>query len=34
LRISDAANRLARTRLRSALRVLPGAACILFVCPR
>lgn len=34
LRIADAANRLASRRLRSVLRVLPGAACILFVCPR
>jgi hypothetical protein len=34
LRIAEAANRLASSRMRSALRVLPGAACILFVCPR
>jgi hypothetical protein len=33
-RIAEAANRLASTRLRSALRVLPAAACIMFVCPR
>jgi hypothetical protein len=33
-RIEDAANRLASGKLRSALRVLPSAACILFVCPR
>jgi len=33
-RISDAANRLATGKLRSALRVLSGAASILFVCPR
>ncbi len=34
LRIEEAANRLATGKLRSALRVLPGAASILFVCPR
>ena len=33
-RISDAVDRLATVKLRSALRVLPGAASILFVCPR
>ena len=33
-RIEEAANRLAAGKLRSALRVLPGAASILFVCPR
>jgi hypothetical protein len=33
-RIAEVANRLAAGKLRSALRVLPGAACILFVCPR
>ena len=33
-RIEDAANRLASGKLRSALRVLPSAACIHFVCPR
>jgi hypothetical protein len=33
-RIEDAADRLASGKLRSALRVLPSAACILFVCPR
>jgi hypothetical protein len=33
-RIAEAANRLAPGKLRSALRVLPGAASILFVCPR
>jgi hypothetical protein len=33
-RIAEAANRLATGKLRSALRVLPSAACILFVCPR
>jgi hypothetical protein len=33
-KIEDAANRLASGKLRSALRVLPSAACILFVCPR
>ena len=33
-RIEDAANRLASGKLRSALRVLPSAACIQFVCPR
>ena len=32
--IADAANRLATRKLRAALRVLPAAACILFVCPR
>jgi hypothetical protein len=32
--IADAANRLATRKLRSTLRVLPAAACILFVCPR
>lgn len=32
--IEDAANRLASGKLRSALRVLDGAASILFVCPR
>jgi len=32
--IADAADRLAPAKLRSALRVLPGAECILFVCPR
>jgi hypothetical protein len=34
LRIAEAANRLATGKLRSALRILPEAACILFVCPR
>jgi hypothetical protein len=34
LRIAEAANRLATGKLRSALRMLPEAACILFVCPR
>jgi hypothetical protein len=33
-RIAEAANRLAPAKLRSALRVLPDAASILFVCPR
>jgi len=33
-RIDEAANRLATGKLRSALRVLPVAACIVFVCPR
>jgi hypothetical protein len=33
-RIAEAANRLATGKLRSALRVLPDAASILFVCPR
>jgi hypothetical protein len=33
-RISDAANRLATAKLRTVLRVLPNAACVLFVCPR
>lgn len=33
-RIAEAANRLASGKLRTALRVLPGAACILFICPR
>jgi hypothetical protein len=33
-RIEEAANRLASGKLRAALRVLPSAACILFVCPR
>jgi hypothetical protein len=33
-RIAEAANRLATGPVRSALRVLPGAACIVFVCPR
>lgn len=33
-RIAEAANRLATAKLRSALRVLPDAASILFVCPR
>ena len=33
-RIEEAANRLATGKLRSSLRVLPEAACILFVCPR
>ena len=33
-RISEAANRLATGKLRSALRMLPEAACILFVCTR
>jgi hypothetical protein len=33
-RIADAANRLAPGKLRSALRVLPDAASIVFVCPR
>jgi len=33
-RIEEAANRLATGKLRSALHVLPGAASILFVCPR
>jgi len=34
LRIEEAADRLASGKLRAALRVLPAAACILFVCPR
>jgi hypothetical protein len=34
LRIAEAANRLAAGKLRSELRMLPEAACILFVCPR
>lgn len=34
LRIAQAANRLAPRNLRSALRVLPAAARILFICPR
>jgi len=34
MRIAEAARRLASGRLRSALRVLPSAASILFVCPR
>lgn len=34
LRIAQAANRLAPRNLRSALRVLPGASRILFVCPQ
>jgi hypothetical protein len=33
-RIAEAANRLATGKLRSALQVLPGAASIVFVCPR
>jgi hypothetical protein len=33
-RIGEAAERLARGRLRGALRLVPSAACILFVCPR
>jgi hypothetical protein len=33
-RIEEAANRLAGGNLRAALRVLPSAACILFVCSR
>jgi hypothetical protein len=33
-RIAEAANRLATGKLRSTLRLLPGAASILFVCPR
>ncbi len=33
-RIVEAANRLAPGKLRSSLRVLPGAASVLFVCPR
>jgi hypothetical protein len=33
-RIEEAANRLASGKLRSALRMLHSAACILFVCPR
>ena len=33
-RIEEAAKRLATGKLRSALRVLPVAACIVFVCPR
>ena len=33
-RIEEAVNRLATGKLRSALRILPGAASILFVCPR
>jgi hypothetical protein len=32
--IAEAGNRLATGKLRSALRVLPGAASVLFVCPR
>jgi hypothetical protein len=34
LRIGEAANRLATGKLRSALRMLPEAAYVLFVCPR
>ena len=34
LHIAEAANRLATGKLRSALRMLPEAACILFFCPR
>ena len=34
LLVAEAVSRLATRSLRSALRVLPGAACILFVCPR
>jgi hypothetical protein len=34
LHIAEAANRLASGKLRSALRLLPTAACILLVCPR
>jgi len=33
-RIAEAAERLARGRLGAALRAVPSAACILFVCPR
>jgi hypothetical protein len=33
-RIEEAANRLASVKLRSSLRMLHSAACILFVCPR
>ena len=33
-KVAEAANRLASGKLRSALRVLPSAAYILFVCPR
>jgi hypothetical protein len=33
-RIAEAANRLATGNLKTSLRVLPDAACILFVCPR
>lgn len=32
--VAQAAERLATAPVRSALRVLPGAACIMFVCPR
>jgi hypothetical protein len=34
LRIEEASKRLATGKLRAVLRVLPAAACILFVCPR
>jgi hypothetical protein len=34
LLIGEAADHLATAKLRAALRVLPSAACILFVCPR
>ena len=34
LRIAEAADRLATAKVRSALRILPGAARIVFVCPR
>jgi hypothetical protein len=33
-RVEEAANRLARRKLRAALRMLPDAASILFICPR
>lgn len=33
-RIAQAAGRLATPKVRTALRVLPGTACIVFVCPR
>jgi hypothetical protein len=33
-RLADAANDLATSKVRESLRILPSAACILFVCPR
>lgn len=33
-RLEEAAERLATAKVRSALRVLPSVACVLFVCPR
>jgi hypothetical protein len=33
-RIEEAANRLATAKVRTAMRVLPTTACVLFVCPR